>query len=208
MAATPADTQREIERLRGDMTAALDEMQRRFQGGLRGIAGAEARISSGRAADDISSRARQNPTLVGVAGVVVVGAIGYGIYALVKSRQEQKRPQHRLRRRVESVREELSGRVGEGVQLSRQQIERAKQSNLLVKLEPQDGGFMRITEARLEGPPGKGKGRQDEIKKLVWAGLLSVFMAVGSVLARRVAGGVWKVTVREDPPTEKSKAES
>jgi hypothetical protein len=31
---------------------------------------------------------------------------------------------------------------------------------------------------------------------------------VGSVLARRVAGGVWKVTVREDPPTEKSKAES
>jgi hypothetical protein len=32
-------------------------------------------------------------------------------------------------------------------------------------------------------------------------------MAVGSVLARRVAGTVWKVTVREDPPTEKPKAD-
>ena len=44
------------------------------------------------------------------------------------------------------------------------------------------------------------------IKKLVWAGLLSIFMAVGSVLARRIADVVWRAMVREDPPTEKSKA--
>ncbi len=167
MGTTPADTEREITHLRGDMTAALDEVERRLRGGLRGVAGAEARITSTRARDDITHRAR-------------------------------------IRRRVKDVREEFRGRVEEGVEASRRRLERAKPSSLLVKLEPADAGLMRLTEAHLEGPVNKSKGRQDVIKKLVWAGLLSVFMAVGSVLARRVAGGVWHATVHEEPPTQKS----
>ncbi len=204
MGTTPADTEREITHLRGDMTAALDEVERRLRGGLRGVAGAEARITSTRARDDITHRARQNPTLLGVAGVVVVGAIGYGVYSVLKARQQRTTPQNRIRRRVKDVREEFRGRVEEGVEASRRRLERAKPSSLLVKLEPADAGLMRLTEAHLEGPVKKSKGRQDVIKKLVWAGLLSVFMAVGSVLARRVAGGVWHATVHEEPPTQKS----
>src|SRR6266542_2040597 len=165
MGATPADTEREIGRLRGDMTDALAELQRRLKGGVRGIAGAEARISTARTQRQLTAQARDNPTLLGEAGV------------------------------------ELSRR-----QLERQ-IERAKPRGLLLKVEPEDGGYMRVTDARLDVPAAKNKGRQDVIKKLLWAGFLSVFMAVSSVLARRVAGTVWKVTVREDPPTEKPKAD-
>lgn len=206
MGSTPADTEREIGQLRGDMTAALDEVERRLRGGLRGVASAEARITSTRARDDVTQRARQNPTLLGVVGVVVVGAVGYGVYAALKARQESNRPQNKLKRRVEHVSQEVRGRVEGGVEASRRQLARAKQSGLLVKLDPQDGGYMRIVDARLETPLDKNKERQDVIKKLVWAGVLSVFMAVGSVLARRVAGSVWKVAVREDPPTERNKS--
>jgi hypothetical protein len=207
MAATPADTEREIGRLRGDMTDALAELQRRLKGGVRGIAGAEARISTSRTQRQLTEQARDNPTLLGVAGVVVVGAIGYSIYAAIKRSREQSKPQNRLKRGVA----ELTERVEGGFELSRRQlerqIERAKPRGLLLKVEPEDGGYMRVTDARLDVPAVKNKGRQDVIKKLLWAGFLSVFMAVGSVLARRVAGTVWKATVREDPPTEKPKAD-
>jgi hypothetical protein len=206
----PADTEREIGRLRGDMSAALEEVERRLRGGLRGIAGSEARISTGRASQEAFARverARDNPTLLGVAGVVVAGAVGYGIYAAIRGARSRNKPTNRLKRGVQQVRAELSERVEEGVEVSRRQLERARPRGLLLKLDPEDGGYMRVVDARLDVPAVKNKGRrQDVIKKLVWAGLLSVFMAVGSVLARRMAGTVWKATVREDPPTEKSKA--
>jgi hypothetical protein len=204
MGATPADTQNEITRLRGDMTAALDELQRRFGGGLRSIAGAEARISSVRTQRELVAQARDNPTLLGVAGVVVAGAVGYGIYAAIRGARERNSPRGRLER----ARHELSGRVEEGVALSRRQLERqlqrARPRGLLLKVEPENSGYMRVTEARLD--IAKNKGRSEVIKKLLWAAVLSIFMAVGSVVARRVAGSVWRVTVREDPPTERSKA--
>ena len=205
MGPTPADTQQEITRLRGDMTAALDELRRRVGGGVRGIAGPEARISTARAQQELTAQARDNPTLLGVAGVVVVGAIGYGIYAAIKRSRERNKPSNRLKRGVQQVREEFEG----GVELSRRQLERqlerARPRGLLLKVEPEDSGFMRVTEARLD-VAAKNKGRSDVIKKLLWAVFLSLFMAVFSVLARRAAGTVWKVTVREDPPTDKSKA--
>lgn len=210
MGATPADTEQEITRLRGDMSAALEEVQRRLRGGLRSVASAEARISTVRTQRQLTDQARDNPTLLGVAGVVVVTAIGCGIVVAIRRASERNKPSNRLKRGVQQVREELTERVEEGVELSRRQLERqlerARPRGLLLKVEPEDSGYMRVTEARLDVPALKNKGRQDVIKKLLWAGFLSVFMAVGSVLARRVAGTVWKATVREDPPTEKSKA--
>jgi hypothetical protein len=191
------------------MTAALQEVERRLRGGLRGIAGAEARVTSGRASQEAFARverARDNPTLLGVVGVVLVGAVGYGIFAAIKGARARNTPTNRLKRGVQQVRDELSERVEEGVEVSLRQLERARPRGLLLKLDPEGGGYMRVVDARLDVPAVKSKGRQDVIKKLVWAGLLSVFMAVGSVLARRVAGTVWKATVREDPPTQKSKA--
>src|SRR5689334_22697164 len=106
MGPTPADTQQEITRLRGDMTAALDELRRRVGGGVRGLASAEARISSARTQQQLAEQARQNPTLLGVAGVVVAGALGYAVYTAVRTARERNKPTNRLKRGVRQVREE------------------------------------------------------------------------------------------------------
>ena len=207
MGATPADTEREISRLRGDMTAAIDEVQRRLRGGVGGVASTEARIKTVRAGEDAVNRARENPALLGVAGVVVAGGIVYAAYSAITTLRERNKPQNRLRRGARHLREELTGRVGERVQSSRRELERSVPRGILLKLDPQDGGYMRLSDARLE-PPKKKRDQSTVIKKLIWAGLLSVFMAVGSVLARRVADSVWRAMVHEDPPTERSKAQS
>src|SRR4051794_17788347 len=104
MGANPADTHREITRLRGDINAALDEVDRRVRGGVRGVMGAEAPIPSPRTGEQVIPRARENPPLLGVAGVVVAGALAYGGYNLLRRIQERSTPQNRLRRGVSQVR--------------------------------------------------------------------------------------------------------
>jgi hypothetical protein len=210
MGATPEDTEREIVRLRGDMSAAVAEVERRFRGGLRSVATAEARVKSVRAGEEVAGvvgRARDNPTLFGVAGMVVAGAVAYGAYAAISGMRERRKPQNRLKRGVSQVRAELSERVSEGVQTSRRQLERALPQGILLKLEPEHGGYMRVSDARLDPPPEikKKRGQSKVIKRFVWAAFLSVFMAVGSVLARRVADTAWRAMVREEPPAEKEK---
>jgi hypothetical protein len=211
MGETPAATEREINHLRGDMTAALEEIERRLRGGLRSVAHAEARITSVQATEGAVERARENPTLLGVAGVVAAGAVAYGVFALINNRRQRNTPQNRLKRGVKHVRGELSEtaeRVTERLEQSRRQLERGLlPSGVLLKLEPEDGGYVRVSDARLEPPANKKRGRSPVIKKFVWAALLSIFMALGSVLARRVADTVWQAMVHEEPPTTKSKVD-
>ena len=212
MGETPADTEREITHLRGDMTAALEEIDRRLRGGLRSVATAEARITTGRATEEAVERVRSNPTFLGVAGVVAAGAVAYGVFALVNSRRERNKPQNRLKRGVKQVRGELSEtaeRVAERLEESRRQLERGLlPSGVLIKLEPENGGYMRVADARLEPPANKKRSsRSPVIKKFIWAALLSIFMALGAVLARRVADSVWRATVHEEPPTAKPKVD-
>jgi hypothetical protein len=193
------------------MTAALEELEGRLRGGLRSVAKTEARITTGRATEEAVERARSSPTLLGVAGVVAAGAVAYGVFALINGRRERNKPQNRLKRGVKQVRGELAEtaeRVAERLEESRRQLERGLlPSGVLVKLEPEDGGYVRVVDARLEPPANKKRGRSPVIKKFIWAALLSIFMALGSVLARRVADTVWRATVREEPPTSKSKVD-
>jgi len=99
-------------------------------------------------------------------------------------------------------------RVAERLEQSRRQLERGLlPSGVLLKLEPEDGGYVRVSDARLEPPANKKRGRSPVIKKFIWAALLSIFMALGSVLARRLADTVWRATVHEEPPTAKSKVD-
>jgi hypothetical protein len=196
------------------MSAALEEVERRFRGGMHGAATAEARIKTARAGEEAIERVRQNRNLVGVAGVVAAGAVAYGAFALVNAvrGRNQTTPQSRLKRGVGQVRSELSERVTEGLGSSWRQLERALPRGVLVKLEPEEGGYMRISEAKLEAPvekpveKKKKRGQSTVIKKFVWAAFLSIFLAVASVLARRVADATWRAMVHEEPPTEKSKA--
>jgi len=203
MGATPADTERQITNLRQDMTAAIDELERRVRGGLRTVATAEARITSERTRDEVIERARDNATLLEVGGVVAAGAVVYGVFALFNGLRQRNTPRNRLKRRVKGAGDELSDRFAEGVEGSRRQLEGARRS-LLLKLDPEDGGYVRVSDARLDLPFTKKRGQSTVIKKFVWAGLLSVFLALGSVLARRMADNLWRAMVREAPPgTEK-----
>jgi hypothetical protein len=190
------------------MSAAIEELERRFRGGLRGAVTTEARVSTVRAGEEALSRARENPTLLGVAGMVAAGAVVYGTYTLINNLRDRQKPQNRLKRGVSQVRAELSERVSEGVESSRRQLERALPHGVLLKLEPEEGGYMRVSEARLDESQAlrKKRGQSTVIKKFVWAAFLSLFLAVGSVVARRIADTAWRAMVREDPPTEKSKA--
>ena len=206
MGAKPEDTERQITQLRGDMSAALEEVERRLRGGLRGVATAEARISGVRAGQDVMAQARENPTALGIAGVVAAGAVAYGAYALVSGLRARNAPRNRLRRGVKQVRGEVSERVS-GAEGALRQLERSLVRSVLLKLEPEHGGYVRVSDARLE-PPNKKRGQSKVIKRLIWAALLSIFMALASVLARRVADTVWRAMVHEEPPTEKSKVAS
>jgi hypothetical protein len=201
MGAKPEDTERQITQLRADMSAALDEVERRLRGGLRGVATAEARITSVRTGQEALAQARDNPALLGVGGGVAAGAVVYGAFALINGLRERGKPQNRLKRGVKQVRGQVSERVSTAEGAVRQ-LEQALMRSVLLKLQPEEGGFVRVTDARLE-PPNKKRGRSKVIKKVIWAALLSVFMALGSVLARRVADTVWRAMVHEEPPTEK-----
>lgn len=49
---------------------------------------------------------------------------------------------------------------------------------------------------------GGTKGAPDAVKKLMWAGLVSGTMALGTIAARRASAGIWRVALHEEPPTK------
>jgi hypothetical protein len=196
MAATTADTQHQIGQLRGDMNAVLDEVEHRLRGGLRGVASAETRLTSRRAREGLVQGVRKHAPVAGVVAATAVSAAAYGGYALFARLRERRRPQLRLKRSLGQFRAGL----GAGVQNVQRHAERVQRRGLLLRLEPQDGGYVRVSEARIGGVPHNRRKQTTLVKKLFWAGLVSVLMTLGSVLARRVADGVWRATIHEAPP--------
>jgi hypothetical protein len=184
------------------MDAALDEVERRMRGGLRGVASAETRVTSQRARERLVQRANNNQPLLGVGIVTVGGAAAYGACSLLAALRERQKPQHRLERGLNELRESFGTRVRN----TQEQAERARGRGLLLKLETQDGGYVRVSDARLGGVPRNRREHTTMLKKLFWTGLVSVLVAVGTVVARRLADRVWRATIHEAPPDSSSKA--
>lgn len=207
MATEPADTQREIERLRGDMTDAAAELRRRLGGGKSkggaagapqgtgGLSQAFARQGAGSEGD----RARAKPAGLAVAGAAAVAAAGYAAYVTMERWRESRRPDRRLRRRAEEVRGGMAGRLDRARALA----EEARRRGVLLKVDREGDDYLRVTGIKLDALNAKKGGRKDMVKNLLWAALLAIFMAAGGVLARRVAGELWRLSLREDPPSEK-----
>lgn len=198
MGETAADTQREIGQLRTDMNAALDELEMRLRGGIRGVASVETRITRLRVRDELARRARENSTLLGVAMAAAGGAAAYAACELVAGLRERQKPQRQMERRLSQLRVSLNDRV---LNVKRD-AERARQRGLLLKLEPRRGGYVRVSDARPAVMPRSRREQTAMIKKLLWAGLVSVLMAVGSAVARRVADRVWRAALHEAPPEQ------
>jgi len=202
MGETAADTQREIGQLRGDMDAALDEVERRVRGGVRGVASAETRVTSGRAREQLLRRVSEHQRILNAAIAGVGGAAAFSACAAVAALRERQKPQHRLQRRLHQLGTAVGMRAGD----ARQQAQYARERGLLLKLDKENGGYSRISDVRLGGMPAKTRDQSAMLKKLFWTGLVSVLVAVGSVVARRLASSVWEATVHEAPPESSSKA--
>ena len=198
MGSSAQDTQNEIGRLRDDMTAAVREMQRRFQGGLPGVVRSDARFYGNEARTELTAQVRNNPTLVGFVGTIGVAAVGYTAVSAIASWRASRTPAGRARRRARGVSGTIQGRVSESLR----NLEQIRRGGVVLKLDPDKAGYVRVTDARLGNPPGTSvkEGGSELVKRLVWALVLTVFMAVGSVVARRLATGFWRATVQEDPP--------
>lgn len=57
------------------------------------------------------------------------------------------------------------------------------------------------TSKRKRGSGGTS-GAPDALKKVMWAGLVSGSMALGTIGARRASAGIWRTLLQEEPPTK------
>lgn len=194
MGAGSEDTQREIGTLRSDMSAALAELRGRVGSGPARLAAADARVSAQRSVQQV----RENPSALLAGGALVMGLAGFTAYAAVNRWRESRKPQNRVRARAHDLRSDVEDWLGQ----SRERVDRARHEDLLVKLQPEHGGYVRVADARLGSAGSRQRKTNDVVKKLIWAVLLSLFTAVASVVARRAAAQVWQSTVGEKPPTE------
>lgn len=211
MGSEAADTQREIGALRSDMDAALAELKRRFAGGTSSVTATEARIAGTRASEDVKrqvqvkvGQVRQDPAAMSLLGTAVAAAVGYAVYEVVERWQERRRPENRLKRRARNVRHELEEQLEQRLKEPRQVARRVRERGVKLTFGGPDADQFRLTDREgkpLDEEPSE-RTRKDMLKNLLWGLTLALFMAAGSVVARRVAGAVWKATLREDPPTE------
>lgn len=175
MGATAADTRREIEEIRKDISSAVGELTRRV-----------TRAASPQTYLDF---ARENPAAivgVGLAGVSVVGAL---FARSVAEARRQNRPSERLKRNVLEAAEGLS----EGVQRA---LSAVPALPLEVSLGTADAKGPGKKEKTLKvGEPGM-------VKRMLWAALVAVMMAGGGLLARRVSATIWRSAMGEAPPTK------
>jgi len=172
--ATAADTQREIDEIRKDVSSAARELRHRFL----------------RATDtrNVSAAVEQHPAaLIGIG----LGAVGIGgafaARALIE-RRRRRTPQERFKRAARDAAENLGER-----------IEQVRESLPSLPFELHLGGRGGDDEA---ATPIIERSNPSVLKKVLWAGLVAGMMAVGGLVARRASTTIWRSILKEEPPTK------
>jgi hypothetical protein len=173
--ATAADTRREIEEIRKDVSSAVGELKRRV-----------LRVVSPQTYLDF---ARDNP-----AAIVGVGLAGLSVAGVVVARsaaetRRQNRPSERLKRNVFEAAEGIS----ENVQRAWAAVPSLP---VEVRVGTQDAKSSDTKELALKGSD------PSMVKRMLWAGLVAVMMAGGGLLARRISATIWRSAMGEAPPTK------
>jgi len=173
--ATAADTKREIEEIRKDVSSAVSELKRRV-----------IRAVSPRTYLEF---AQDNPAAVVGVGLGGLSLAGIAVARSIADERRRNRPTERLRRGVMGAAEQLSGGV--------QQAWAAVPSlPVEVRVGTRDAG---ASEKQATISTGSEQGM---VKRILWAGLVAVMMAGGGLLARRLSATIWRSTMGEAPPTK------
>jgi hypothetical protein len=175
LGATSADTQREIEEIRKDVSSAVSELEKRL-----------AHAASPKTYVEL---ARENPAAVLGLGVAGLGVAGTIVARAVLAARRRNRPSERLRRTVHDVAEGL------GEQLGRAREVLPTSLPIGLHIGTADDGDDRGTKVQIPGS------QPSMVKRLLWAALVAAMMAAGGLLARRVSATLWRQLMREDPPT-------
>ena len=183
MGATAADTQREIEEIRKDVSSAARELRHR-------IVRAKARATDTRT---VTTAIQAHPAaLIGVG----LGAAGVGgLYAAraIAERRRRRQPQERLRRAARAAAEELGERIEHVRETVRESLPALPvEVRFGTQGAEDDGGKDAVVE----------RSNPSVVKKVLWAGLVAGMMALGGLIARRAATTVWRSVLREEPPTK------
>jgi hypothetical protein len=173
--ATAADTKREIEEIRKDVSSAVSELKRRV-----------IRAVSPRTYLEF---AKENPAAIVGVGLGGLSLAGVALARSMAEERRRNRPTERLRRSVAGAAEQLS----EGVQQAWAAV-----PSLPVEVRV---GTRDAKEADTKTATSAGSD-QGMVKRMLWAGLVAVMMAAGGLAARRVSATIWRSAMGEAPPTK------
>jgi hypothetical protein len=175
--ATAADTRREIEEIRKDVTSAVSELKRRA-----------LRVVSPTTYLDF---ARENPAAILGVGLGAASLAGVAVARSIAESRRQNRPSERLRRGVMSAAEQLTETAQHAL---------AAIPSLPVELHVGTGDAKDGSQQDLKL---KVKGSNPSmVKRVLWAGLVAAMMAGGGLLARRLSATIWRTAMGEAPPTK------
>ena len=177
MGATAADTQREIEEIRKDVSSAVSELK--------------ARITRALSPKTYVDYAKENP-----AAILGVGMAGLSVAGVIMARSvAQSRRQPTTAERIQEGVSEVAGALAEGAQ---RVWAAAPSLPVEVKLGTTDakGKGSEPTQLTLAGKD------QGMFKRMLWAGLVAMMMAAGGLVARRASATIWRTAMGEAPPTK------
>jgi hypothetical protein len=173
--ATAADTKREIEEIRNDVSSAVGEMQRRV-----------VRAVSPRTYLEF---AQENPAAIVGVGLTALSIAGVVVARSLAESRRQNQPAARLQGSVMGAAEQVS----EGVQ---QAWAAVPSLPVEVRVGTRDANGSNRNEATVSGSDSS------MLKRMLWAGLVAVMMAGGGLVARRLSATIWRSTMGEAPPTK------
>jgi hypothetical protein len=175
--ATAADTKREIEEIRKDVSSAVGELRRRV-----------TRAVSPRTYVEM---ARDNPAAVLGIGLGAVSLAGFQVARSIAENRRQNRPSERLKRTV-------AGAAGDLTETAQRAWAAMPSMPVSVRLGTGDANGSDNQNVNL-----KVTGSEPSmLKRALWAGLVAIMMAGGGLLARRVSATIWRSTMGEAPPTK------
>ena len=150
MVQTAADTQREVEAIRVDASAAVAELRYRLRGGPTALLRTRDRLvnrdwSVPRSAQRALHVVRENRLAMGVLAATVVGALGFVLYWALEQRRERRKPYNRLLHHAQAARERLAERAIK----AGHELDRRRSRGILLKVEKEGGDHLRVTDVRL-----------------------------------------------------------